>query len=149
MFTGNSLERIRQYLLIEHEPMPSEEGVPPAYWPASGRLEVQDLSARYSIDGPEVLHGLSFAVNSGERVGIVGRTGSGKVSHQDHLLVLYPNNSTEFVNTGATALYPDGRESHLRRHKYRQSQRRCPTIEYHYHSTSSKPFFSIWLSLIR
>ncbi|EJF59658.1 P-loop containing nucleoside triphosphate hydrolase protein [Dichomitus squalens LYAD-421 SS1] len=78
--SGNSLERIQQYLVIEHEPQSTPEGVPPAYWPASGALEVNNLSARYSADGPKVLHEISFDVNSGERVGIVGRTGSGKSS---------------------------------------------------------------------
>ncbi|TCD64624.1 hypothetical protein EIP91_003858 [Steccherinum ochraceum] len=77
---GNSLERIQQYLDIEHEPKPSSDGVPPAYWPSSGKLIVEGLSARYSADGPSVLHDVSFTVNSGERVGIVGRTGSGKSS---------------------------------------------------------------------
>ncbi|KAI9056609.1 P-loop containing nucleoside triphosphate hydrolase protein [Trametes sanguinea] len=74
----NSLERIQQYLLIEQEPKPTPEGVPPAYWPASGHIEVEKLSARYSEDGPKVLDEVSFQVVAGERVGIVGRTGSGK-----------------------------------------------------------------------
>lgn len=43
-----SLERIQQYLRIEHEPKNTPEGVPPAYWPASGSLSVEKLSARYS-----------------------------------------------------------------------------------------------------
>ncbi|KZT65223.1 P-loop containing nucleoside triphosphate hydrolase protein, partial [Daedalea quercina L-15889] len=74
------LERIEQYVHIEQEPKPTTDGVPPAYWPASGDLKVDTLSARYSSDGPHVLHELSFEVKSGERVGIVGRTGSGKSS---------------------------------------------------------------------
>ncbi|KAM5539772.1 hypothetical protein V8D89_006585 [Ganoderma adspersum] len=78
--SGNSLERIQQYLLIEHEPESTPAGIPPAYWPASGDLEVKNLSAGYSPDGPKVLHDISFKVTSGERVGIVGRTGSGKSS---------------------------------------------------------------------
>ncbi|KAI0076666.1 multidrug resistance-associated ABC transporter [Panus rudis PR-1116 ss-1] len=77
---GNSLERIQQYLEIEQEPKPTESGVPPAYWPASGDLRVEKLSARYSEDGPKVLQDITFHVKSGERVGIVGRTGSGKSS---------------------------------------------------------------------
>ncbi|KAK7681762.1 hypothetical protein QCA50_015109 [Cerrena zonata] len=77
---GNSLERIKQYLDIEHEPKSTKEGVPPAYWPASGALNVEKLSARYSTDGPKVLHDISFTVQAGERIGIVGRTGSGKSS---------------------------------------------------------------------
>ena len=74
------MERIQEYASIEQEPKPIPEGVPPAYWPASGELVVENLSAKYSDDGPEVLHGLSFRVKSGERVGVVGRTGSGKSS---------------------------------------------------------------------
>ncbi|EMD41587.1 hypothetical protein CERSUDRAFT_79219 [Gelatoporia subvermispora B] len=78
--SGNSLERVLQYINIEHEAKPIPSGVPPAYWPASGELRVEKLSARYSPDGPRVLHEVSFEVKSGERVGIVGRTGSGKSS---------------------------------------------------------------------
>ncbi|VDC03254.1 unnamed protein product [Peniophora sp. CBMAI 1063] len=77
---GNSLERIQAYLEIEQEPKPTIECQPPASWPSSGELHVENLSARYSPDGPKVLHGLNFSVKSGERVGIVGRTGSGKSS---------------------------------------------------------------------
>ncbi|KAI0373552.1 P-loop containing nucleoside triphosphate hydrolase protein [Pilatotrama ljubarskyi] len=67
---SRSLERVQQYLTIEQEPKPTKTGVPPAYWPASGELRVEKLSARYSADGPRVLHELSFEVQSGERVGI-------------------------------------------------------------------------------
>ncbi|VDB89903.1 unnamed protein product [Peniophora sp. CBMAI 1063] len=77
---GNSLERIQAYLEIEQEPKPVKEKVPPASWPTSGELRVEGLSARYSPEGPKVLHDISFTVQSGERVGIVGRTGSGKSS---------------------------------------------------------------------
>ncbi|KAI9061281.1 P-loop containing nucleoside triphosphate hydrolase protein [Trametes sanguinea] len=107
--SANSLERIQQYLLIEQEPKPTPEGVPPAYWPASGQLEVENLSARYSQDGPKVLRDVSFQVAAGERVGIVGRTGSGKSSLTLALLrciltegsVRYDGLSTERINLNA------------------------------------------------
>nr|GAT46155.1 ATP-binding cassette transporter [Mycena chlorophos] len=77
---GNSLERILQYIHIEQEPKPTESGKPPAHWPSSGELIVENLSASYSPGGPKVLKNISFRINAGERVGIVGRTGSGKSS---------------------------------------------------------------------
>ncbi|KAE9407351.1 P-loop containing nucleoside triphosphate hydrolase protein [Gymnopus androsaceus JB14] len=45
---SNSLERVDAYLQIEQEPKPTEQGKPPAYWPASGDLRVENLCARYS-----------------------------------------------------------------------------------------------------
>ncbi|KZT06271.1 P-loop containing nucleoside triphosphate hydrolase protein [Laetiporus sulphureus 93-53] len=107
--SGNSLERIEQYASIEQEPEPSEQGVPPAYWPSSGNLRVENLSARYSLDGPRVLHDISFEIKSGERVGIVGRTGSGKSSLTLSLLrciitegkVYYDGLATDTINLDA------------------------------------------------
>ncbi|KAJ7187905.1 P-loop containing nucleoside triphosphate hydrolase protein, partial [Mycena filopes] len=106
---GNSLERIQSYLTIEQEPKPTASGVPPAYWPASGSLSVDKLSARYSPDGPEVLHDISFNIKSGERVAVVGRTGSGKSSLTLSLLrciltegtVYYDGISTSSINLDA------------------------------------------------
>ncbi|KAF7346206.1 hypothetical protein MSAN_01847500 [Mycena sanguinolenta] len=46
----------------------------------AGEIRVENLSAKYSADGPEILHNLNFAIKSGERIAIVGRTGSGKSS---------------------------------------------------------------------
>ncbi|KAK7466192.1 hypothetical protein VKT23_004916 [Stygiomarasmius scandens] len=74
-----SLERINGYIGIEQEAKPTKDGAPPAYWPSSGEIKVENLTARYSRDGPKVLQNLSFNIASGERIGVVGRTGSGKV----------------------------------------------------------------------
>ncbi|KAJ7646982.1 P-loop containing nucleoside triphosphate hydrolase protein [Roridomyces roridus] len=106
---GNSLERLVQYTTIEQEPKPTKAGVPPAYWPSSGSLSVDNLSARYSPDGPKVLEDVSFNIKSGERVGVVGRTGSGKSSLTLSLLrciftdgeVYYDNIPTSTLNLDA------------------------------------------------
>ncbi|KAI0066573.1 P-loop containing nucleoside triphosphate hydrolase protein [Artomyces pyxidatus] len=95
---ANSLERIRAYIDIEQEPKATNSGVPPAYWPASGDLRVENLSARYSKDGPEVLHNLSFHIKSGERVGVVGRTGSGKSSLTLSLLRCIPTEGNVYYD---------------------------------------------------
>ncbi|KAH9166801.1 hypothetical protein EDB89DRAFT_2245991 [Lactarius sanguifluus] len=103
------LERMHSYINAEQEPKPTEQGIPPAYWPASGDLRVEKLSARYSLDGPKVLHDISFHVKSGERVGVVGRTGSGKSSLTLSLLrciftegsVYYDGKLTSTINLDA------------------------------------------------
>jgi hypothetical protein len=35
---------IRDYVIIEQEAEPTKAGLPPAYWPASGDLRVENLS---------------------------------------------------------------------------------------------------------
>ena len=75
---GNSVERIEDYMVIDQEPSAVAEKQPAAAWPTSGEIELQGLCARYSSDGPTVLDHLAVTIKSGEKVGIVGRTGSGK-----------------------------------------------------------------------
>lgn len=53
-------------------------------------VQVQDVWFRYREDLPWVLKGVSFEVRAGERLGIVGRTGSGKSSLIQALFHLYP-----------------------------------------------------------
>ena len=66
----SSLERINAYIEIEQESKSTKEGIPPAYWPSSGDLRVENLSARYTPDGPQVLQNISFHIKSGERAGV-------------------------------------------------------------------------------
>ena len=68
----DSLERVQQYLVIEQEDTsePAAIAEPDGTWPANGDLDVTNLSAWYSLDGPEILKRVSFSVKSGERVGV-------------------------------------------------------------------------------
>ena len=43
-----------------------------------GDVRLEHVTFRYRIDGPEVLHDVSFAVPAGQVVGVVGPSGSGK-----------------------------------------------------------------------
>eukprot|EP00968_Pinguiococcus_pyrenoidosus_P026431 scaffold7085_cov329-Pinguiococcus_pyrenoidosus.AAC.6 len=52
----------------------------PASWPASGDLRIRDLKVRYREDLPTVLKSISLHIPAGAKVGVVGRTGSGKSS---------------------------------------------------------------------
>ena len=77
----NSVERVMFYSnKIESE---SPEVVPerdpdPKTWPSQGMIDFDRCSMRYR-DGPLVLKEITFSVNGGEKIGVVGRTGSGKV----------------------------------------------------------------------
>ncbi|EIM80365.1 uncharacterized protein STEHIDRAFT_162782 [Stereum hirsutum FP-91666 SS1] len=111
---GNSLERLQQYMEIEQEPKPVEGGMPPAYWPSSGDLRVENLSARYSPDGPEVLHDLNFEIKAGERVGVVGRTGSGKSSLTLSLLrCIFTSGEVYFDGIPISSVNLDALRSHI------------------------------------
>ncbi|KAM3433869.1 hypothetical protein MY4824_005733 [Beauveria thailandica] len=57
-----------------------------ASWPASGRLEVKEVTVRYDADLPPVLRGITFSLAARERLGVVGRTGAGKTSLVNALL---------------------------------------------------------------
>lgn len=74
-----SMERILQYCKLLSEPPLVIDNVRPARdWPSQGTVEINRLQVRYNAHSPLVLHGVSCTFNGGERVGIVGRTGSGK-----------------------------------------------------------------------
>jgi ABC-type multidrug transport system fused ATPase/permease subunit len=62
-------------------------------------LRFCDVSFRYREDLPWVLKNISFEVKPGEKIGLVGRTGSGKSSLIQALFYLYPIQSGEiFIN---------------------------------------------------
>jgi subfamily B ATP-binding cassette protein HlyB/CyaB len=71
-----SIARLGDILNTNPEPTynPSQSS-PPAI---RGDIGIEHVSFRYRIDGPEVLHDVSFSVPAGQIVGIVGPSGSGK-----------------------------------------------------------------------
>ncbi|XP_010545620.1 PREDICTED: ABC transporter C family member 8 [Tarenaya hassleriana] len=74
-----SVERIKQYMHIPAEPPAIvEDRRPPSSWPSNGTIQLQELKIRYRPNAPLVLKGISCTFKEGTRVGIVGRTGSGK-----------------------------------------------------------------------
>eukprot|EP01016_Furgasonia_blochmanni_P032168 TRINITY_DN3319_c0_g3_i6.p1 TRINITY_DN3319_c0_g3~~TRINITY_DN3319_c0_g3_i6.p1 ORF type:complete len:371 (-),score=150.79 TRINITY_DN3319_c0_g3_i6:152-1183(-) len=50
----------------------------PKNWPEDGSIVATNITYRYRKELPDVIHGISFSIANREKVGVVGRTGSGK-----------------------------------------------------------------------
>ncbi|XP_021818604.1 ABC transporter C family member 10-like [Prunus avium] len=76
-----SVERIEQYMHIPSEaPEVIDENRPADNWPTAGKVEIRDLKVRYRPNAPLVLRGINCIIEGGYKIGIVGRTGSGKTT---------------------------------------------------------------------
>ncbi|PNP85499.1 hypothetical protein FNYG_00555 [Fusarium nygamai] len=85
-----SFHRVREYVKLEPEEKEDktypEEGeytddpchVIPQNWPRSGEIEFRNVTIRYDPDGSDILTGINLKFKAGERVAVIGRTGSGK-----------------------------------------------------------------------
>ena len=78
-----SVERVSEYAALpdEEETAPHREKpvpAPPAGWPTAGALRLENVSMRYQPSMPLVMRNVSVDVRAGEKIGVVGRTGSGK-----------------------------------------------------------------------
>ncbi|PWY72678.1 ATP-binding cassette transporter [Aspergillus eucalypticola CBS 122712] len=65
------------------ECVPSEDGAkgalePGAQWPSAGELRTENITVSYSQKSEPALRNLSFRVNPGQKLVVMGRTGSGK-----------------------------------------------------------------------
>ncbi|KAF5807985.1 putative ABC-type xenobiotic transporter [Helianthus annuus] len=76
-----SVERVKQFMHIPPEPLAVVvNNRPPSSWPSKGRIHFENLKLRYRPNAPLVLKGITCTFEEGTRVGIVGRTGSGKTT---------------------------------------------------------------------
>ncbi|KAF5304472.1 hypothetical protein FQA39_LY09668 [Lamprigera yunnana] len=94
-----SVERIMQYTKLDKEgpfeSIPTKK--PPRDWPQQGCIEFKNLTLSY-IPGELVLNNLNFVIKSGEKVGIVGRTGAGKSSLIAALFKLAPTEGAIIID---------------------------------------------------
>ncbi|CAD7678621.1 unnamed protein product [Nyctereutes procyonoides] len=91
-----SVELLREYILtcVPECSHPLKVETCPHDWPSCGKITFKDYQMRYRDNTPLVLDGLNLVIQSGQTVGIVGRTGSGEdqynldpfESHSDEML---------------------------------------------------------------
>lgn len=65
---------------IDDENLPGENHSIPENWPAHGVVEFKNVSASYTPNSNLVIRNLSISIKAGEKIGICGRSGSGKSS---------------------------------------------------------------------
>jgi ATP-binding cassette subfamily C (CFTR/MRP) protein 1 len=80
-----AVERCMEYVELPIEG--GEEGdalsklvKPTAHWPSKGVISFNDYSTRYRANLDLILRNINLHISSGEKVGVVGRTGAGKSS---------------------------------------------------------------------
>ncbi|KAF8312106.1 P-loop containing nucleoside triphosphate hydrolase protein [Clavulina sp. PMI_390] len=79
-----SIRRIQEIVKTEPELDPGADGVvipsEKDVWPQHGSLGFEDVTFKYRNNLPLALKGVSFVVQGGKKIGICGRSGSGKSS---------------------------------------------------------------------
>lgn len=78
-----ALSRVKSFtsgIASEHDDSSGGHPTPDWHWPSEGAIEFNDVAASYTIPASPVLHGVSFKISPGQRIGICGRSGSGKSS---------------------------------------------------------------------
>jgi ABC-type bacteriocin/lantibiotic exporter with double-glycine peptidase domain len=91
------LERIADVMQSEREQ--STRKTEPA-GVLGGQIELRDVAFRYDTNAPKVLTGITLKVGPGQKIGIVGRTGSGKSTLVKLLLGLYEPSHGEILYDG-------------------------------------------------
>ncbi|KAI9335777.1 P-loop containing nucleoside triphosphate hydrolase protein [Obelidium mucronatum] len=101
-----SIERMHHYATkVETEAAGViESHRPPAHWPHAGVVEFQNVCMRYQPGLPLVLKNVSILTRSHEKIGVVGRTGSGKSSLMLSLFRMVEPESGQIIIDGIPTL---------------------------------------------
>ncbi|KAE8283707.1 Multidrug resistance-associated protein 1 [Larimichthys crocea] len=76
-----AVEKVKEYSDTEKEAEWKHEfSSLPSGWPTHGCIDIRGFSLRYRHDLDPAIRNITFNINGGEKVGIVGRTGAGKSS---------------------------------------------------------------------
>ncbi|KAG0326603.1 hypothetical protein BGZ99_009350 [Dissophora globulifera] len=98
----NSAERLVHYVenLEQERPVERPDNKPAASWPSEGKINFNNVTMRYRPELPRVLRDISFEIQPGHKVGVVGRTGAGKSSLIHALFLLSELEGGEVVIDG-------------------------------------------------
>ena len=101
-----SLKRING--IFEEKPeITDEAGVDYSISQLKGKIKFQDLSFRYNDKGPQIFENISFEIEAGKTLAIVGRTGCGKSTIIDLLTRVYnPPKNSIFIDDRAIFKIP-------------------------------------------
>lgn len=75
-----AVERITEYINVESEAPWLTDKRPPENWPSKGEIRFNNYQVRYRPELDLVLKGITCEIKSSEKIGVVGRTGTGKSS---------------------------------------------------------------------
>ncbi|KAJ5538214.1 hypothetical protein N7494_007693 [Penicillium frequentans] len=75
-----AITRVRTFEKVPTEDLPLENQYPPVTWPLEGSIIFQDTSMAYELTAHPVLRNIALNIPAGSKLGICGRTGSGKSS---------------------------------------------------------------------
>ncbi|KAM0850578.1 hypothetical protein ACQ4PT_052989 [Festuca glaucescens] len=73
-----AVERVNQFSTLPSEAASKKDDHPPPNWPTHGDIDISNLKVRYRPNTPLILKGITVSIRGGEKIGVVGRTGSGK-----------------------------------------------------------------------
>ncbi|KAF2004654.1 P-loop containing nucleoside triphosphate hydrolase protein [Amniculicola lignicola CBS 123094] len=76
----SAVTRIRQFSQIPSEENSIAKSDPPGNWPSRGSVHLKSITASYTDNGKAVLNNIDLVIKPGEKIGLCGRTGSGKSS---------------------------------------------------------------------
>lgn len=82
---------------IKPETLPSETSEPPKGWPTVGSVSYHNVSASYKSDSSMVLRDIDLDIKAGEKIGLSGRTGSGKSTLIGLLFRLVPEHTGTII----------------------------------------------------